>query len=217
MIYWYIQLIYYTCKIKYQNCQPIVDKIQRGENVIFCSWHGRLLLMPLFFRIDRQLTKHPNLFYLTSPHLDSIWMTKVAEKFHLEIVFGSSIKVGRNKYNHAVSALRIILKNLRLGKNFYITPDVITDKHQDVAFQVRGAILDLARLTGRPVVPISFSASHQKILNTRDHFCLPLPFSTVTIACGNPITVGANENPDSHKKELELSLNQLMLNYDTHS
>lgn len=215
LIYWYIQLIYYTGRIRYQHCQAIVEMMQRGENVIFCSWHSRLLLMPLFFRADPQLTKHPNLFYLASPNPDGLWMTKMAEKFNLDIVFGSTMKPKRHKANNAIAALRTILTQLQQGKNFYITPDTIIDKQTDTAFQIRGAILEIAQRTGCPIVPISFSASWQKILTTRDKFCLPFPFAKVTIACGDPIYIPKTATQlNKYKLQLETSLNNLMDDYD---
>jgi lysophospholipid acyltransferase (LPLAT)-like uncharacterized protein len=45
----------------------------------------------------------------------------------------------------------------------------------------------LAQLSGKPILPISIAASHTIRFRTWDRFELPLPFSRVVIAYGEPV------------------------------
>jgi lysophospholipid acyltransferase (LPLAT)-like uncharacterized protein len=73
-------------------------------------------------------------------------------------------------------------------------------------------VIELARLTGRPIVPITFNASKRKIFNTWDRFLLPYPFSRGVFIWGEPIVVDPKGNR-AHLEEkrllLERKLNEL--------
>jgi lysophospholipid acyltransferase (LPLAT)-like uncharacterized protein len=73
-------------------------------------------------------------------------------------------------------------------------------------------VIELAKLTGKAVVPLSFSASKRKILNTWDQFLLPYPCSKGVFIWGAPIEVDRNEDR-AHLEEkrilLENRLNEL--------
>jgi hypothetical protein len=58
-----------------------------------------------------------------------------------------------------------------------------------------GAVL-LSQLTGKPVVLVSVAASRTWRFKTWDHFELPLPFSRVVIAYGEPTRVPRVLNAD---------------------
>jgi lysophospholipid acyltransferase (LPLAT)-like uncharacterized protein len=45
----------------------------------------------------------------------------------------------------------------------------------------------LAQLTGKPILPVSIAASHTWRFGTWDRFELPLPFSRIVIAYGEPV------------------------------
>jgi lysophospholipid acyltransferase (LPLAT)-like uncharacterized protein len=78
--------------------------------------------------------------------------------------------------------------------------------------QVQIGVIELAKLTGRPVVPLTFSASRRKIFNTWDRFLLPYPFSRGVFIWGEPVHVDSNGDR-AHMEErralLETRLNEL--------
>jgi len=51
-----------------------------------------------------------------------------------------------------------------------------------------GAVL-LSQLTGKPILPVSVAASRTWRFRTWDRFELPLPFSRVVVAYGEPVQV----------------------------
>jgi hypothetical protein len=59
-----------------------------------------------------------------------------------------------------------------------------------------GAVL-LAQITGKPILPVSVAASRTIRLRTWDRFELPLPFSRVVIAYGEPVRLPRSVDADT--------------------
>jgi hypothetical protein len=67
-----------------------------------------------------------------------------------------------------------------------------------------GAIA-LAKLSGVPILPISYSSSRCKIFKSWDRFLLPLPFTKGVFIWGKPIKISENAT----KLEVEISRQKL--------
>ena len=73
-------------------------------------------------------------------------------------------------------------------------------------------IISVARLSGAPIVPVTFSASRRKILKTWDRFVVPLPFSRGVFLWGEPILVARDADDaaqEAARRRVEDSLNAL--------
>ena len=60
-------------------------------------------------------------------------------------------------------------------------------------------IVTLARLSGRPIIPVAAATSRFLVLNTWSKFTINLPFSTLAVVASDPLFVA----PDADDKELE--------------
>ena len=78
-----------------------------------------------------------------------------------------------------------------------ITPD----GSRGPLYQAKGGLIVLARLSGCPVLPVSWECSRAWRLNTWDQFIIPKPFSLVTVRVGEPYFVGRNHSPDEFEQE----------------
>lgn len=56
-------------------------------------------------------------------------------------------------------------------------------------FKVQTGIIQLARISGRPIIPFTFSAFPRKEFNSWDRFIIPFPFSRGVFVWGEPIWV----------------------------
>ncbi len=92
-------------------------------------------------------------------------------------------------------AIQQMLKATKEGYDLIIVPD----GPKGPRCRVQNGVIELAKLTGRPVVPISFGASRKKIFKTWDHFLLPYPFSKGVFVWGEPVCV----DPDGDRAHLE--------------
>jgi lysophospholipid acyltransferase (LPLAT)-like uncharacterized protein len=73
-------------------------------------------------------------------------------------------------------------------------------------------VIELSKLTGKPIVPITFGASKGITLNTWDRFLLPCPFSKGVFIWGEPVDVdphGDRDHLEEKRLLLEKRLNEL--------
>jgi hypothetical protein len=124
-----------------------MDGWNKGDNFIFCFWHGRLLMMP--FANLRGKGK-----VLNSRHRDGELIARVMKFFRLGTIRGSFRK-------GTVSSIREIINDLRAGYDVAITPD----GPKGPRYNVKDGIVELARLTGKSIVPITYSASKKKLFS----------------------------------------------------
>ena len=85
------------------------------------------------------------------------------------------------------SALRAILKQLKEGGCIGITPD----GPRGPAMTVSIGIVNIARLAGVPIVPLTYATSRRRMLATWDRFHLALPFGRGVYLFGEPIEIAA--------------------------
>jgi len=159
---------------------------------IGACWHGRLLMMPIIY-------KGKKLSFLVSPHRDGQVIGKALKRFGFHAILGSTTRKGFSGFKQMVKAHE---------SDIGIVPDGPRGPRQ----QAQIGVIELARLTGRPIIPVTFNASRRKIFNTWDRFLLPYPFSRGVFIWGEPIVVNPNGNR-AHLEEkrllLERKLNEL--------
>ncbi|MFN3822022.1 MAG: lysophospholipid acyltransferase family protein, partial [bacterium] len=75
--------------------------------------------------------------------------------------------------------------DLRAGRIVAIFPDGPTGPRH----QLKEGVIQLAKRSGAPILPISYSARPAKIFNSWDQFMVMLPFSRGVLIIGEPITI----------------------------
>jgi len=192
LAFWVIKLLART--MQFVEIHPEIPKSfwEKGIPAIGACWHGRLLLMPIAY-------KGKKLSFLVSPHRDGQVIGKALKRFGFHAILGSTTRKGFSGFKQMVKAH---------GSDLGIIPDGPRGPRQ----QVQLGVIELAKLTGRPIVPLSFNASKRKVLNTWDHFLLPYPFSKGVFIWGEPIVVDPHGNRDHLEEKrlfLEKKLNEL--------
>ena len=142
-----------------------------------------------------------DLSFLVSPHRDGQIVGKALARFGFHAILGSTTRKG-------FSAFKQMVKAHQDGSDLAIVPD----GPRGPRYRVQMGVIELAKLIGRPIVPLSFSASRRKIFKTWDHFLLPYPFSKGVFIWGEPVFVDA-DGDRAHLEEkralLEKRLNEL--------
>jgi lysophospholipid acyltransferase (LPLAT)-like uncharacterized protein len=158
--------------------------------IIWAFWHNRLLLLPVF---RRRRAKVRRVCVLTSPSRDGALISAIMRRFDMESVRGSSNK-------RAAQALVECRRRLLEGSDLAITPD---GPRGPVYVAAPGAV-QLARVTGRPVLPVRVSYSRKWRLKSWDRFQIPWPFARVTVTVLPPVQFGAGEIEDECRRLTEL-------------
>jgi lysophospholipid acyltransferase (LPLAT)-like uncharacterized protein len=158
LIYIFLLFLKATSRIQYVYSESFRAIWDRGENGIVCFWTGRLLMMP--FANKRGKGK-----VLISRHRDGEFIARVMGYFNLGAIRGSHRK-------GTVSSLREIIHDLRAGFDVAITPD----GPKGPRFKVKTGIVELAKLTGKPIVPLTYGASKKKLSIPGTGSLSPAPF-----------------------------------------
>jgi lysophospholipid acyltransferase (LPLAT)-like uncharacterized protein len=188
--YWAIKFLGRT--MRFEEINP--DFWEIGKPAIGAFWHGRLLMMPLVY-------KGKKLSFLVSPHRDGQVVGKALTRFGFHAISGSTTRKG-------FSGFKQMIRAHQNGFDLAITPD----GPKGPRYRVQIGVIELARLTGRSVVPLSFSSSRRKIFKTWDQFLLPYPFSKGIFIWGEPIVVdphGDRIHLEERRDLLEKRLNEL--------
>lgn len=157
VIYLIMNVIKATSKIEHINRARLDQYLERGQNFIVCFWHGRLLMMP-FARLRKKGK------VMISRHRDGEFIARVIKYFGLDSIRGSFRK-------KSVSSIREIISSLEEGFDVAITPD----GPKGPGFKVKKGIIELARLTNTPILPVTFSACKKKPLIPGIDFYCPCP------------------------------------------
>jgi lysophospholipid acyltransferase (LPLAT)-like uncharacterized protein len=117
----------------------------------------------------------------------------------METVRGSSTRGG-------ISGIKGLARALREGYDVAIAPD----GPRGPRYEVQPGVIQLAKLSGRPIFPLTFSAIPRKVLHTWDHFIIPFPFSRGVFVWGEPIWVDRAEGEGAMKQKALLLERKLL-------
>lgn len=196
----YIRLVFLTSRKTYRFDEAALPYMQGKDNAIFAFWHGRMMLCPTIEPKGRKM------HVLISFHRDGKLISDVIAHFGEATISGSSSKGG-------MAAVKEILRVLKQGDNVSITPDGPRGPVQVVQM----GVVTAARLSGKPVLPVTFAASRHKRLKSWDRFMLAYPFSHVVFYVGPPIVVGRDldaEQEEKLRQTIEEAMNHLVLMAD---
>ena len=171
---------------------------------IFCIWHNRLAVAIAVWKFIVQ-PKWPvsGLTALVSASKDGAILAEVVENFGLKTVRGSSSRRGGQALLEASTCLE---------DNYHVA--ITPDGPRGPCYKVQPGIIQLAQLTGRPVVAVSSYLHNKYCFKSWDRFQLPLPFSRVDLRISRPIYVprGAGEaQREAIRQELERTMMGLTL------
>jgi lysophospholipid acyltransferase (LPLAT)-like uncharacterized protein len=173
--------------------------VARGERLIFAFWHGRLLMMPFAYPGTRATI-------LISPHRDGEYISRIARRLGFSVERGSA-------YHGGGRAFRRLVHCLRAGSHVVITPDGPKGPRR----RVKTGAVELARLTGMPIVPVGFGAWPRRVLRSWDEFVVPCPFGRGAYVWGQPLYVPAGTSKGERARFQQLladALNQVTAEAD---
>jgi lysophospholipid acyltransferase (LPLAT)-like uncharacterized protein len=142
-----------------------------GRHPILAFWHGRILPATYFFR-------RRGIVVITSENFDGEWIAGIIERFGYGTARGSTSRGG-------LKALLQLKRDTAEGKPAGFT----LDGPRGPARVAQPGAVWLAKATGNPVLPFHLEASRHWTLGSWDRTQIPKPFSTVSIAMGEPFDV----------------------------
>lgn len=171
-----MRVIFHTSKKEFFYQERLSDLLENDQQVIIASWHNRLLQSVFIY-----LTANPGhrrLVPIASASKDGGIAAHAMRGLGLKCVRGSSNRKG-------VSAFKAMLREARDGADLAFTPD----GPKGPIYHVHEGVLMASRMTGAPIVPITYQAKRCKRLSSWDRLIVPTPFNHLRFGVGEPFYV----------------------------
>ncbi len=200
LLAWYLRLARWTSRVEIDA--PALAVAEGEMPFILAMWHGQHFMVPFLQKPDYRFA------VLISRHGDGEVNAIAASHFGIKLVRGSGAQRGDQIRKRGGSqALRAMLAALKSGQSMALTADV-----PKVARVVGPGIVMLARLSGRPIVPIAIVSNRRLIARSWDHACIGLPFGHCAVRFGVPIFVARDADQaalDDVRHRLEETLDDI--------
>ncbi len=179
-----IRVLYRFNRIEHLGGEYLQSCRRQSKKGIFVFWHDQLLMMVK--SVPRQGAK-----ILISSSKDGEMIARTMRCFGHEAVRGSSTRGG-------IAAMREMIVLAKGSADLVITPD----GPKGPRHQVKPGVVQLAKLSGRPVFPMAFACSRGHRFNSWDRFLLPFPFGRGVFIIGVPLEYGHGEDPEHFRRRL---------------
>lgn len=186
-----LRLIRATNKLSYDPPNAY-DRVGKIAPVIITMWHaegsGLALSRPRDFPVN----------VLVSRHSDGELMAVVARRFGLGTIRGSGGRRERRQRIIEKGGVRGFLEmktSLESGTSVCMTADVSSSR----ARRAGEGIVQLAKASGRAIIPVAFATSRRGRIPTKELNTFNLPFGRAVLSVGEPITIGR----DADEVEIE--------------
>ena len=200
----YLRLVSATSRFSFDPADPYARYVHLAP-VIFTMWHGQHFMLPFarIFDFDVRV--------LISRHRDGEINARVAEKLGIRTIRGSTARDPSRMIEKGGMVGFLEMKAaLEEGACVSMTADI-----SNLAARRAGlGIISLARVTGRPIVPLAVTTSRRIDLKSWDRATINLPFSRVVCAVAEPLTVPAEADAaamEEKRRVLEDALNEATL------
>ena len=196
-----VRMWFDTCRVTIIDEEIYRDYIYGNKPVVVGTWHRASVFFLYYFG-------HLRPMIMISQSKDGEILAQFAAHLGVIPVRGSSGKGGRDAFER-------MKEHLKTGGSKCAT---VLDGPQGPAYVAKKGMIVLSKLTGAPFVPAIWSATRTLTLrNSWDRMILPLPWSRVYIAGGDPIHIPANstnEEVENYRKLVENRLNNMMAELD---
>ena len=191
-----IWMLGHSWRWRVEGHQHLDDARARGQFPVMAFWHGRILPSIYFFR-------HRDIVVITSDNFDGEWIAKIIHRFGYRTSRGSTSR----------NAARAALKAKRLMEEGHAVGITIDGPRGPVKVAQPGAVW-LAKATGNPIIPFHMEASNYWTAPSWDATQIPVPFSRVAVAIGEPFFV-ASDSDDAALERSRLLLEERLQGLQT--
>jgi len=190
-----------TCKVTIINEEVYREYASNDTPVVVGTWHRATLYFLYFFG-------HLRPMIMISQSKDGEFLAHYTSAMGAIPARGSSSRGGKK-------ALKEMQHHLTSGGKACAT---VLDGPRGPAYVAKKGMIVLAKLTGSPFLPVIWSANRTlTIRNSWDKMVLPLPWSRVCVAFGDPIHIPRDitkREMERYRQMVEEWLNSMMAEVD---
>jgi lysophospholipid acyltransferase (LPLAT)-like uncharacterized protein len=167
------------------------DVSKRGVPILFALWHGRMFL-------SIQAHRHEGIVTMASKSKDGEIIARWLERNGYAVSRGSSSRAGG-------AALRAMVREVRGGRHAALT----VDGPRGPARVVQPGVVQLARLTGGWILPITSSSERPRFLRSWDRYLVPGLFSRNVVAYGVAFPIPRELSDDAAAELIASALDEM--------
>jgi len=196
----YLDLVQATNRFIHEPAD-IYGEIEPLMPFIGAMWHGQHFMAPYLRR------PHDRAASLVSRSRDGEFNAVALHHLGIRAIRGSGARGRDQRAKGGAQALRGLLQALEDGENAFLTADV-----PKIARRCGEGIVMLARLSGRPIVPVAVTTSRRLAFESWDRASIGLPFGRGAIVVGTPIVVpraASAEAAEDARLAVERELNRV--------
>src|SRR6185295_2461910 len=172
-----IRFYWLTCRVvRVEGAEHLDAALAKAPSLIPCYWHQHQLFCGKY--LVQQRARGLEVGWLISPSVDGELGAMMVRRFGGAVIRGSSTHTGARALRDYYQAL--VRDN--------VSPVITPDGPRGPRFKFKPGALLLAQMSGRPILPMSYAASHAWLIKW-DRFVIPMPFSRIAIAIGPPCYV----------------------------
>jgi lysophospholipid acyltransferase (LPLAT)-like uncharacterized protein len=169
-----IRLWWLTCRVvRVEGAEHFDAALAKAPSLIPCYWHQHQLFCGKYL-VD-QRSRGLQVGWLISPSVDGELGAMMVRRFGGRVIRGSSTSTGALVLRDYYEALT----------RESVSPVITPDGPRGPRFQFKPGAILLARMSGRPILPMAYAASRAWLIKW-DKFVIPVPFSRIVIAVGPP-------------------------------
>lgn len=193
-----IRFVRTTSEVTYQPPDAL-ERLRQAHPVIVAVWHGQFMMTVGFRPGDEKVSA------MVARHGDAELIGVAMAEMGIDLIRGAGAG-DRKRDRGGMQALRAAVRALNQGSSIVMTADVPPGP----ARRAGEGIVMLARLSGRPIVPVASATSRFRAFRTWSRLTLNMPYSKLVYAAGDPIHVPHDANADTIerlRREVETQLN----------
>lgn len=165
-----------------------------SPRLVYACWHGRLLPLAYVYRGS-------GVRILASRHADGELLGRTVRRLGFGHVRGSSTRGGTR-------AIMEMVDELRAGYDLGLT----VDGPRGPRHVVKPGVVEIAKLTGSAILPITTASRRHRTFASWDAFELPFPWTRVLVRYGPAVTVPPDADAgviEAKRLEVERILNDI--------
>lgn len=149
--------------------------------LIVTAWHGQAFMLPFVRPPGYQVD------VLASRHTDGELIARTLVRFGCGVIRGSGApKAAQMHQKGAVAGFRGMLSSLAEGRSVVLTADFLKSARRKVG----PGVVTLAKMSGRPIVPVAFVSSRRREIGSSwDRTTISLPFGRAACVIGDPVWI----------------------------
>ncbi len=183
------------------HSEHLLGLVDRGDSVVVACWHNRMFYFATY--IYRYLLRNKfKLAMMSSDSKDGEIGATIGKYAGAKVVRGSSSRRG-------ASGLRGLYRAIVKDKHSII---ILPDGSKGPVYEAKVGVAALAKMTGKPILPVSCWASDYWRIRSWDRMVFPKPFSRIMITVGDLIEVprrADDEQLEVFRQRVQVELDEL--------